>query len=751
MRNQRVLLALLSCLSLTAVGAASAAPGKSAVRVSTTGGFKQASLRSAGSGSNNKKLVAGLFKKKPVEKSTDKDDEKEKSQVAAPSETSKGDDESKSAESDKPAADQKKEKAAAPAAAPATAPVVEASSAAAAPAQADEPPPLVPDSALISVLKDLSRALMESEEIEKIEDGCQKTAADTARLALAKALSNAQLSSNRIVTMKERPKFESSMTAEAWDSGEITLSPKCHASLNAVWAKKLDGLLNVSIAGNCGCSAAPNGSKLGEFVFVASGKSTMDKGFDIQSQSDVNFWLGKLNGFTVDGTCCVPAEAAGEAQKTSSQNSTLVLKAVLTEKGIEHLALTKQFKEQQRQLALKAEEERKLSEQKAKDEADQLAKAEAEDKVKAEAEAEAKERSEAEAKEKGKSDKEKVAKQPEGSEKAPAAAAAAATESAASKPGSSNPPEPSSMPSPAVVEDPRSHKLGDLAMTSVSPAPALPPAVSSTRGWDSPAPSPATRVPSSSAQVLLPEKAVAGQFLTAAVMNPNHAGEPLVELSFNGATLATSQDGKALYMVPDDAIPGPTLQVGLAARPEQQAATVQILQPLAVPTGPQIPRVDRVSQLAESGGEIVIDGHSFDGVADRNRVIVDGTYDAHVLVASPVQLKADLPGNLIPGSHSVSVSTAGLRSNPGQFEVVALEIRPFGKETAKDDINRLAVRVLGTSQIVRVHVKNFTPEVLKIGRGDELVLNSPGGTNNQIVLAVQRLRKGSYHVDAKLE
>lgn len=738
MRNQRILLALLSCLSLTAAGAASAAPGKSAAAASTTGGFKQASLKKAGASSNNKKLVAGLFKKKPVEKSAGQDEEKAKSEEEAPPEKSKSEDESTPSASGKPAVEVKKEKAAAGPAGDAVP---------AATAQGSEPPQFVPDSALISVLKDLSRALMESEDIEKIEDGCQKTAAETARLALAKALSNAQLPSNRIVTMKERPQFESSMTAEAWDSGEIKLSSNCHASLNAVWAKKLDGLLNVSIAGNCGCAPAPNGSKLGEFVFVASGKSTMDKGFDIQSQSDVNFWLGKLNTFTVDGTCCIPAEGAAEAQKTSSQKSALVLKSLLTEKGLQHQALTEKFKEEQRQLALKAEEERKAAEEKAKAEADQLAKAEADAKVKAESEA--KEKAEAETKEK--SEPEKVAKQSAGSEKPQTVASASADEHATPKSEAGNPPQPSSMPSPAVVEDPRSHKLGDLAMTSVSPAPSLPPSVSSTRGWDSPAPSPATRMPSSSAQIILPEKAVAGQFLTAAVINPNHAGEPLVELSFNGAALATSQDGKALYMVPDDAIPGPTLQVGLVARPEQQANTVQILQPLAVPSGPQIPRVDRVSQLAESGGQIVIDGHSFDGVADRNRVIVDGTYDAHVLVASPVQLKADLPGNLIPGTHSVSVSTAGLRSNPGQLEVVALEVRPFGKDTSKDEINRLSVRVLGTNQVVRVHVKNFTPEVLRIGRGDELVVNSPGGTNNQIVLSVQRLRKGSYHVDAKLE
>ena len=293
--------------------------------------------------------------------------------------------------------------------------------------------------------------------------------------------------------------------------------------------------------------------------------------------------------------------------------------------------------------------------------------------------------------------------------------------------------------------------LSNLAMINPLPdaAQAVPPA--GAEGWDSPPPPPTARVPSSSAQIMLPGKAIAGQFLTVAVLNQNHAAEPLVELSFNGAALTTAQDGKALFLVPEDATPGPTLQVSMVARPDAPPLAIQVLQPLMLPTSPQIPRVDQISPLAQAGGTITIDGHSFDGVADRNRVIVDGMWDARVIAASPVELKADLPSSLAPGQHSISVSTAGLRSNPGLVEVVALDLQPDVKEVGKEVMTKLIVRALGTRSPVRVHLKNFSTEVIKLQRGNDLRFTTPGGPNNSVVLGVQRLRKGNYHVEAVIE
>src|SRR5262249_5524025 len=173
---------------------------------------------------------------------------------------------------------------------------------------------LLPDPGLISILKDISRGLTDSEEAAKIEDPCQKAALSVGAAALAKAVGNPDLVFNRIISAGDKERFKSSMTVESWASGDIQVSPQCHASLSAVWAKKVEGLVNVAVAGNCNCKSAPDGNKVGEFVLVLNARSTVDTGFDIQSQTDVNFWLGKLTGLGVDTSCC----ATDRAQETAA-------------------------------------------------------------------------------------------------------------------------------------------------------------------------------------------------------------------------------------------------------------------------------------------------------------------------------------------------------------------------------------------------------------------------------------------------
>lgn len=585
------------------------------------------------------------------------------------------------------------------------------------------PPPLVPDASLISVLKDLSRALKDAPEVAKLEDPCQKTAATVAGLALAKALERADLPSNRIISPEVIARAKTSLTSEAWDSGDIVLSPHCHASLSALWAKKIDGLLNLSVAGNCNCQDSPEGGKLGEFVFVLSGKSAVDKGFDIQSQQEVNYWLGKLTGISVDGSCCAPGKGESISQAVETkQNSTLVLKAVLTERGREHLSQLKSYQEQVRLLALATEDERKKAEDKAKAEAEVDAKAAAAAKVQAELEAKA--RVEVEAKLKAEAEfKAKAEAEVQARLKAEAEAKGKLqTESKAQSDGQTR---------------------SQIAMTGLS--------LGSERGWDSQVSPPAKKIPVSTAEVLSPDKAVAGQFVTVAVVNANHATEPAAELSFNGQTIVTGQDGKVLFFVPEDSPPGPSLQVALTSRPESAPHPVVILQPLATPSMPQVPHLDAVSPSVRSGGTVILEGHNFDGVADRNRVIIDGVYDARVLVASPVQLKADLPPNLLPGRHSVAVGTADLRSNPGQFEVIGVEVKPEAKELDRDVLTRLVVHINGTNNPVRVHLSNRTPEVIRLVKGNDQVVTTSGGAKNSVTVSVQRISRSPYQVQADLE
>lgn len=737
-----------------------------------------------------KGFFKGIFGKEEVGKNAAAKDSKPETSPAASKSPASGDDAASGAAAATPPAVPP-----APASTPAPAAAKPAAQAATDSATGAEPK-YIPDAALISILKDISKSLADNDDIKNIEDPAQKVAIKLAADTLSKALADPDLGTNRIIAAEDRPRVETRLVAETWDSQLLQLGPNCTASLSTLWAKRANGLVNISIAGTCGCKAVPGGSetKIGEWIVVLTGKSSIDKGFDIQTQQEVPFWLGKLSGFTVEATIC-----SQEAQETGKkpQSPALVLKSVLTERGRKHLEAVTAWQSAQKLAILQAEQERTrteeeaklaaevkakeqdrlsmeakiaaekervenevraklaaeaalkaVAEQKAKELAEAEARAKMDEKMKAEAaaaaaearakaeeeakaklEAEAKAKVEAEAKAKAEADaKAKAEAEAKAETEARAKAEAKAKEEAEAK---------------AKAEE-------DAAKAKVA---ATTPSTNynyGSRTWDSPAPVQASRLPKSGSgktTLLVPDRAVAGQYVTAAAVNESNVGESYVELAFNGAALTTANDGTVHYMVPEDSAPGPTMVVTLPGNPLDAPKSMEVLQPLMVPATQQVPRIDKANPMVAAGEVLTIDGHSFDGVGDNNRVIVDGAGDAKVLAASPVQLKVELPHGIAAGRHSISISTAGLRSNPIFVDVVSVRIDTLGK----DDLKRIKVCVLGTQNKVTLKLTNRSPEVVKLAKGDEQFVTTAGGTDNCAMVTAQRVGKGAVNINARVE
>ncbi len=631
---------------------------------------------------------------------------------------------------------------------------------------AEAPPAYVPDAALISVLKDLSRALSLQEELGKIEDDNQRCVVAAAREVLAKALEDPQLLSNRILPLKDKDDATKNITPESWASGEMKVNDKFTGSLSAVWAKRINGLLNLTIAGDCKDRKAPSGQDVGQFVVIISARSPIESGFDIQTQSDVSYWFGKISGVAVESDCCQlassekPQEEAkadskdsqgSEENEEAKKKSGLALQALLTPRLQKHYAEVSAFEERQRLLAVKADEDAKKL----------IAKAELEEKqrIKAEEEAKAKEAKakEAKAKEEAKvaenSDGKSEAKSEDKSEKT----ADAKTDGKADGKSDGKTADSNGKSSETANAEPNKGKAADskppqiAVVPTVSPPP-QPAYANSNSGWESPGSVGTARPPSLTANVVMPDRAVAGQFMTTSVLDGQKTPESNVELSFNGATLTTDNYGQAVFMVPEDATPGRSLHVALSSRPELAPGVIEVLQPLTIPSEHQIPRIDTTSSFVSPRGTITVTGHNFEGVADHNRVNIDGVYEGRAVAASPVMLKVALPPqNLLPGPHSLTVSTGGLRSNPGRFDLITTEIQTDPKEAAKDNLTKLIIKVLGTTNPVQLKLTNHSPDVIKISKGNELRLTTPGGTNNSVIVAVQRLKKGGYNVEATFE
>jgi hypothetical protein len=400
--------------------------------------------------------------------------------------------------------------------------------------------------------------------LDKIEDPNQRLVVSVARQLLAKALETPSLPKDRIV--RDRASSIADMTTEAWASGDLRLSKGTRGSLSAAWAKHENGSLNVTIAGECNELSAPNGQRIGEFVVFIQGKSPIEKGFDIQTQSEVNFWIGKLSAISTESNCLTAAQAAKDgvvvsAPKSQPAKSGVILEPVITQRGRQYMA---QYD--------------------------------------------------------------------------PAAEPA---EVATASGGNQNGTTGSAGREPAL----------DATMP----------------------PADGVREPSSAASIILPDRAVAGQSMTAAVIGASGAGEPAVELNFNGKSLYTDKHGCIVFSVPDDATPGRSLSIKLAARAEAPSATVDIFQPLSASNSQQAPKLDR---LSIAGTRIaIIDGHNFEGSGSLDRVMLDGQIEAKILAASPVQVKALLPSTLTPGVHNISITIAGKRSAAVAFKVAPSQFR----------------------------------------------------------------------------
>ena len=660
-------------------------------------------------------------------------------------------------------------------------------------------PTYAPDSALISVLKDLNRSLKDSEEFTKIEDQSQKAIVEIAHQALQKALENPQLVPNRIVEKVGKENLMPPMGTEAWSSGELDLGDKNKASLSVVWAKRENGLLSLTIAGNCPDEKAPNGKKIGEFIVLLTARSPVDNGFDIQSQQNVSFWLGKISSIAVESDCCAPPPAAAEGasetdkkpKEVSSEaadvkkKSLTVLPPLLTSRRREYLAALMSVEKHNALVSEKLQEISLAKEQKESVNAADTKEASSVGTFPAGAEGktmqEAYERAlrsvaqeyankkgsgagsdsstaggaagtnskesasaskiendkkssdtisgdKATSKDNPKSTTATVATGTAGSN-APIVGgtmgAGATTVVTVATPGTAGMPGPTgasltsgpntsasfsvtsstsnsgassvtqvveksvstaqpSSVTPAVITQTTSQPQ----TTAINPSPQLPILQSAAPGGASAPPTIAmapagntvgfaaandmaafrsVRQPSVGALVMIPERALAGQSVTITIYDAKRNPEAAVELSLNGTAMLTNLDGQVAFTIPEDATPGRSLNVELSARPEQSPSVIDILQPLIVPSEKQNPSIEKATLTGQENDTLVVDGHFFDGIAQNNKIMIDGQQQGRVAAASPVQLRISLPVTLQGGDHVIAISCEGRNSNPSIF------------------------------------------------------------------------------------
>jgi hypothetical protein len=251
--------------------------------------------------------------------------------------------------------------------------------------------------------------------------------------------------------------------------------------------------------------------------------------------------------------------------------------------------------------------------------------------------------------------------------------------------------------------------------------------------------------------IVLPPRLTAGAEATLSLLDnqgrlvPNIA----VELSTH-QKISTDSTGRAMFQAPD--APG---RLRAFTTDGKVVASAEVVAPgnssaASVPDHSQPgARVVSYPRVLASRDRFTLVGKGFRPQADLNRLSLNGD-PCLVLAASPASLVA-LPGPKAPvGDATLLVAVAG--SEPGQFpvSVVLLEFSGPASATNAGSAGQLVLHARGTTQPLLLEVRNASPAVIELTKGNVQRLRTSGGEENAVPVDVKFVTAGSYIVSARL-
>ncbi|HTC65064.1 MAG TPA: hypothetical protein VK709_19640 [Candidatus Saccharimonadales bacterium] len=248
-------------------------------------------------------------------------------------------------------------------------------------------------------------------------------------------------------------------------------------------------------------------------------------------------------------------------------------------------------------------------------------------------------------------------------------------------------------------------------------------------------------------QIILPPKVVAGAPAMLAVLDSRGRLMPKVEVELsNGQIVTTDITGRALFTAPTQ--PGP-----LVAKIESRAITFSTsvispenIRPREFAGTVAISSYPHVLTLQD---RFVLEGSGFRSEADSNHISLNGD-SCLVIASSPVSLVV-LPGprGLI-GDAQLKVVAGGIDAGSFPVSVVALEFSGPSNAVNAGSTGKLILRARGTTLPLIVEVRNGSPGVIRLSRGNVQRLKTSGGEENIATIDVNFVTDGNYSVTARL-
>jgi hypothetical protein len=260
-----------------------------------------------------------------------------------------------------------------------------------------------------------------------------------------------------------------------------------------------------------------------------------------------------------------------------------------------------------------------------------------------------------------------------------------------------------------------------------------------------PRPSPVPRM------IILPAKVVSGTQATLAVLDSQGRLLPNVAVEFSGGQrVTTDTTGRAIFKAPD--AQGPL--VAKASDKGVTASTIVISAEDPAPQGKQeqpkkAVNVASYPHVMAIHDRFTLEGSGFQGAADSNHVYL---YDDPCLVvaSSSVSLVV-LPGPHVPvGDVTLRVTVAGIDAGRFPVSTVLLEFSGPTESVNAGSDGKLILHAHGTTEPLTVEVRNGSPGVIQLARGNVQRLKTSGGEDNIAPVEVKFVSGGNYSVSARL-
>jgi hypothetical protein len=244
----------------------------------------------------------------------------------------------------------------------------------------------------------------------------------------------------------------------------------------------------------------------------------------------------------------------------------------------------------------------------------------------------------------------------------------------------------------------------------------------------------------SGATIVLPQKLVAGQPATLAVLTGDGKLAPGVQVEFSGGQrVTTDASGRASFTAPDEE---GVLLVQIPDSPASASATVIAPGP---PARVQLTQIPRVISLRD---RFFVGGAGFRGEADEDQVRLGGQ-PGLVLAASPVNLVVLPSPQAALGVTQIAVSANGAEGST-VTTLVALEMISEKPSLAPRQRANLLVRIRGTDQPLALEARNLSPAVVHFVHGDTQRVLTRGGQENSAAIEMQGLSPGEFSFSVRI-